>query len=99
MRWSTWATGRSKPSSAQGCYWDIGAPPPVLPGRFDLDGNRIDADHFLQVLAVLGVAFETDGIAFDQELENHVLDEGADSDPVATKFPAQSSFVTVFLVP
>ena len=65
---------------------------------FDLDGKRVDADHFLHVLAVLGVAFETDGIAFDQELENHVLDEGGDSEPVAAKFPAQSSFVTLFFV-
>ena len=48
----------------------------------DLDRNRVDADQFLQVLAVLGVAFESDGVAFDQELENHVLDELGDAQAV-----------------
>ena len=55
-------------------------------GVFDLDGNRVDADHFLQVLAVLGVTFEPDGIAFDQELENHVLDEGGNTEPVGERY-------------
>ena len=44
-------------------------------GILDLDRDRIDADQLLDVLAGLGVALEADGIAFDQELQDHVLDE------------------------
>jgi hypothetical protein len=51
-------------------------------GVLALDRNRVDADQFLQVLAVLGVAFESDGVALDQELENHVLDELGDAQAV-----------------
>lgn len=51
-------------------------------GVLDLDRHRVDADQFLQVLAVLGVAFESDGVALDQELEDHILDELGDAQAV-----------------
>ena len=48
-------------------------------GVLDLDRDRVDADQFLQPLAVAGVALEADGIALDQELQHHVLDKGEDT--------------------
>ena len=50
-------------------------------GVFDFDRNRVDADQFLDVLARLGEALEADGVAFHQELKNHVLDELRDVQP------------------
>jgi len=51
-------------------------------GVLHLHRDGVDADDLLDVLAVLGVALETDGIALDQQLEDHVLDEGGDAEPV-----------------
>lgn len=44
-------------------------------GVLDLGRDRVDADQLIDVAARLGVTLEPDSIAFNQELQDHILDE------------------------
>ncbi len=51
-------------------------------GILHLDRDRVHARDFLDVLAVLGVSFEPDRVALDEQLEDHVLHELGNIEPV-----------------
>ena len=75
LRWTTCSTGSGMDSLPPGVFGKLPGLDQFALGVFDLDRNRVDADQFLDVLAGLGEALEADGVAFHQELKNHVLDE------------------------